>query len=421
MICIINRFWLLDLTGRCCLYMLSTMKMPVKTLPLISCCVCALVSCTHVAENGVTSEPAKLAESAESDSDEVTLDIISGHLICAATHTFFAPDADDFERLCAYDSPSPSGLFMVPLPPAEPYFEFRSTYLPPVHSYLRVECSDTEYEISAAWDEVCPVRVKVMFDKKTGAFKGYTDYAPADADFLNKLADEYNRVTKGGIYAGIAGTPTTEDMRGKAVAADAEFPCDEEEMGPYTRRFLAEGMRISEAAFEKAEAVDIQERNYVRDFLGYEPRNITGGHTDAWMLVDSAGKRAQIVGTPYCLHFKQVGEVWKLYFEGTDGTCLELPFREYQTLPFDAVYNENAKVATMLYLAPDRKGLVVDPYYGADHEEYEIIYISWRNGAPKVEEPIRCCKFRDGETDERFVGWKENTPVTEFVVEFVVE
>lgn len=289
---------------------------------------------------------------------------------------------------------------------------------------MRVECADRVYEIDAAWDEVCPVRVKLLMDKRTGGVIDYTDYAPADREFLQQLAAEYNRESLAGIYKGLAGTPTTEDMRGKAVAADAEFYCAEgTEIGPHTRRFIEEGERVLNAAYDKEKkTVSLQEREDVKELLSRSPYEVTDVHREPWLDIDASGNVAKIVGTPYCLRFVQTEdeEVWKLYFEGTDGTRLEIPYREHHKLPFNPVYTPTTRAVTMLYLAPDKKGLVVDPYCRADHEEYPISHISWRDGTPRLEEPIRCTGVgcnQTGEVNEYFIGWKDNTPVTKYRIE----
>lgn len=385
-----------------------------------------MVACTHVDESQVP-QPQPKAEPAASLEKETIA--IPGHLICTALYSFFVPDDDARELLRQVDkswaSEADSRYIMVsgPVNP-EPYFAFRSTYLPPVRSFMRVECADRVYEICAAWDEVCPVRAKLLLDKKTGGDIDYTDYAPADREFLQQLAEEYNRESLAGIYKGLAGTPTTEDMRGKAVAADAEFYCAEgTEIGPHTRRFIEEGERVLKAAYDKEKQADsLQDRNEAKELLGRSPYEITDVHREPWLDIDASGNTAKIVGTPYCLRFVQTEdkEVWKLYFEGTDGTRLEIPFREYHKLPFNPVYHKTTGAVTMLYLAPDKKGLVVDPYYGADHEEYPISHISWRDGTPRLEEPIRCCNWRRsqaGEVNEYFIGWKDNTPVTKYHIE----
>ena len=57
---------------------------------------------------------------------------------------------------------------------------------------------------------------------------------------------------------------------------------------------------------------------------------------------------------------------------------------------------------------------------GADHEEYPISHISWRDATPRLEEPIRCTGVgcnHTGEVNEYFIGWKDNTPVTKYHIE----
>lgn len=396
--------------------------MNLKKILFISCALCGMAACTHVNENQVT-QPQTKVEPADSTEKETIA--ISGHLICTALHNFFVPDDDARELLRKTDwaSEADDKHIMVSGPAnPEPYFAFRSTYLPPVRSFMRVECADRVYEIDAAWDEVCPVRVKLLVDKKPGGDTDYTDYAPADKEFLQQLAEEYNRESLAGIYKGLAGTPTTEDMRGKAVAADAWFYCAEgTEIGPHTRRFIEEGERVLNAAYDKEKkTVSLQEREEVEALLRRVPYAVEDVHQAPWLEVDASGNVAKIVGTPYCLRFVQTDDVWKLYFEGTDGTRLEIPFREHHKLPFNPVYHQTTAAVTMLYLAPDKKGLVVDPYCRADHEEYPISHISWRDGTPRLEEPIRCTGVgcnHTGEVNEYFIGWKDNTPVTKYRVE----
>ena len=399
--------------------------MNLKKLLIISCALCGMAACTHVNENQVTQPQTKVEPADSTDKETIA---ISGHLICTALHNFFVPDAAARELLRKTDwaSEADDQHIMVSGPEAnpEPYFAFRSTYLPPVRSFMRVECADRVYEIDAAWDEVCPVRVKLLMDKRTGGVIDYTDYAPADREFLQQLAEEYNRESLAGIYKGLAGTPTTEDMRGKAVAADAEFYCAEgTEIGPHTRRFIEEGERVLNAAYDKEKkTVSLQEREEVEALLRRVPYAVEDVHQAPWLEVDASGNVAKIVGTPYCLRFVQTEdeEVWKLYFEGTDGTRLEIPYREHHKLPFNPVYTPTTRAVTMLYLAPDKKGLVVDPYCRADHEEYPISHISWRDGSPRLEDPIRCSSWLGdifGEVNEYFIGWKDNTPVTKYRVE----
>ena len=397
--------------------------MNLKKLLFISCAVCGIVACTHVDESQVPQAQPKAEPAASQEKETIA---ISGHLICTALHNFFVPDAAARELLRKTDwaSEADDKYIMVSGPNPEPYFAFRSTYLPPVRSFMRVEGADRVYEICAPWDEVCPVRAKLLLDKKPGGDTDYTDYAPADREFLQQLAEEYNRESLVGIYKGLAGTPTTEDMRGKAVAADAEFYCSEEtEIGPHTRRFIEEGERVLNAAYDKEkQTFSLQEREEVEELLSRSPYVVTDVHREPWLDIDASGNTAKIVGTPYCLRFVQTEdeEVWKLYFEGTDGTSLEIPFREHHKLPFNPVYHKTTGAVTMLYLAPDKKGLVVDPYYGADHEEYPISHISWRDATPRLEEPVRCCNWRrtqTGDVNEYFIGWKDNTPVTKYHIE----
>lgn len=396
--------------------------MNLKKLLFISCAVCGIVACTHVDESQVPQAQPKAEPAASQEKETIA---ISGHLICTALHNFFVPDDDARELLRKTDwaSEADDKHIMVSGPAnPEPYFAFRSTYLPPVRSFMRVECADRVYEIDAAWDEVCPVRAKLLVDKNPGGDTDYTDYAPADREFLQQLAEEYNRESLAGIYKGLAGTPTTEDMRGKAVAADAWFYCAEgTEIGPHTRRFIEEGERVLNAAYDKEkQTFSLQEREEVEELLSRVPYAVEDVHQAPWLEVDASGNVAKIVGTPYCLRFVQTDDVWKLYFEGTDGTRLEIPFREHHKLPFNPVYHQTTAAVTMLYLAPDKKGLVVDPYYGADHEEYPISHISWRDATPRLEEPVRCCNWRrtqTGEVNEYFIGWKDNTPVTKYHIE----
>ena len=358
---------------------------------------------------------------------EVALPAVSGHLICTATHCFFAPDAAGKAVLekAGSDMAQVEGYMMVPAPEPEPYFAFRSTYLPPVRSFMRVECADTHYEVSAAWDEVCPVRA-VMYDDGKGK-KSFSDYAPADVEFLKTFAAEYNRETLAGIYRGMAGTPTTEAMRGNALPADGEFFCSSESsIGPHTKRFLEEGKEALSRAYVVAEEVDTREGNYLRLIFDYDAHpDPTGGHTEEWASVDASGDVVSIYGTPYQLRFTQTGEdeTWQLFFVDTDsGSREELDVHVgTQKLPFSVAVRGKAEpvsAVTRLYLAPDGKSLVVDAFCGADHEESGPVCVSWREGAPVAETPIRTMEWVTRvpgmESDEYFVGWKGTQPVTAY-------
>ena len=351
--------------------------------------------------------------------------VLSGHLICTATHCFFAPDVAGKAALAepGDDQAQENTYIMVSAPEPEPYFAFRSTYLPPVRSFMRVECADTQYEVSAAWDEVCPVRAVMHSDAEGNTT--FSDYAPADTEFLKTFADEYNREALAGIYRGMAGTPTTEEMRGKALPSDGEFYYPSESyIGPHTKRYLEEGREALERAYVAAEEVDTREGNYLRLIFDYdEIPDPTGGHTEEWASVDASGDVVSIHGTPYQLRFAQTGEdeAWQLFFVDTDsGSREELDVHVgTQKLPFSIAVRGKAEpvsAVTRLYLAPDGKSLVVDAFCGADHEESGPLCVSWRSGAPVIENLIRTEEWRTRvpgrESDEYFVGWKGTRPVT---------
>lgn len=161
----------------------------------------------------------------------------------------------------------------------------------------------------------------------------------------------------------------------------------------------------------------VKEHHYLREVLGHGPYDPSAGHDCDWLKVDSTGNMASIAGTPYRLRYvyEQQEDVWKLFLEDEQGTRIELPiFGGAQKAPF-AAYGAQALngASTVVYLAPNADGVVVDPYYLADHEECGPLYITWRDGTPKLSEPIRCrAALKAPETDERMVGWKDNTPVT---------
>ncbi len=350
---------------------------------------------------------------------------VSGHLICTATHCFFAPDAAGKAALIKAGSAmaKDDGYIMVPAPEPEPYFAFRSTYLPPVRSFMRVECADTHFELSYPWDEVCPVRAVMRSDAKGNMT--FSDYAPADADFLKVFADEYNREVLAGIYLVMAGTPTTEAMRGKALPSDGEFDTSSEyNIGPHTKRYLEEGKEALEQAYAAAEEMNKREGNDLRLIFDFdEIPDPTGGHTEEWASVDASGNVVSIHGTPYQLRFTPTGEAeaWQLFFVDTDtGSRVELDvYVGTQKLPFSIAVRgreESRPAVTRLYLAPDGKSLVVDAFCGTDHEESGPLCISWREGAPVVESPIRTMEWvtrmPGSESDEYFVGWKGTRPVT---------
>lgn len=288
-----------------------------------------------------------------------------------------------------------------------------------------MECADTHYEVSAAWDEVCPVRA-VMYDDGKGK-ETFSDYAPADVEFLKTFAAKYNRETLAGIYRGMAGTPTTEAMRGNALPADGEFFCSSESsIGPHTKRYLEEGKEALARAYVAAEDVDTREGNYLRLIFDYdEIPDPTGGHTEEWASVDASGDVVSIYGTPYQLRFTQTGEdeTWQLFFVDTDsGSREELDVHVgTQKLPFSVAVRGKAEpvsAVTRLYLAPDGKSLVVDAFCGADHEESGPVCVSWREGVPVAETPIRTMEWVTRvpgmESDEYFVGWKGTQPVTAY-------
>ncbi len=389
-----------------------------KTILLLFACSLLLCAC-----GGGKPEPAPATEVLPTP--DAAMLAVSGHLICTATHCFFAPDAAGKAVLekAGSDMAQEKVYMMVPAPEPEPYFAFRSTYLPPVRSFMRVECADSHYEVSAAWDEVCPVRA-VMYDDGKGK-ETFSDYAPADVEFLKTFAAKYNRETLAGIYRGMAGTPTTEAMRGKALPADGEFFCSSEaSIGPHTKRYLEEGKEALERAYVAAEEVDTREGNYLRLIFDFdEIPDPTGGHTEEWASVDASGDVVSIHGTPYQLRFTQTGEdeAWQLFFVDTDtGSRVELDVHVgTQKLPFSIAVRGKAEpvsAVTRLYMAPDGKSLVVDAFCGADHEESGPLCVSWRSGAPVIENLIRTKEWRTrvpgSESDEYFVGWKGTRPVT---------
>ena len=161
----------------------------------------------------------------------------------------------------------------------------------------------------------------------------------------------------------------------------------------------------------------VKEHHYLREVLGHGPYDPSAGHGMYWLKVDSTGNMASIAGTPYRLRYvyEHQEDVWKLFLEDEQGTRIELPiFGGAQKAPF-AAYGAQALngASTVVYLAPNADGVVVDPYYLADHEECGPLYITWQDGTPKLSEPIRCRPaLKAPETDERMVGWKDNTPVT---------
>lgn len=353
---------------------------------------------------------------------------VSGHLICSAIHTFFKPDTAGRESLvkAAHPLAAEQGYMMVQEPDPEPYFAFRSTYLPPVRSFMRVEVADTQFEVSAGWDEVCPVRA-VMNISSDGSVT-YTDYAPADADFLKQLAEEYNREAVTGIYKGMAGTPTTEAMRGRALPADF-YGHDKEATGPHSKRFKAEGEVAYEKACEEAHAVDVREHNYLRDVFDFnETPDCCGGHTEEWATIEPNGNVVSIHNTPYRLRYerKNNDEEWQLFFEDTScGSKLPIPVHVgTHKLPFFVAHSSHCfpqDAATVLYLAPDSASMVIDAFYYADHEESGPICVSWRRGNPVLGDIIRtrsCLERTATETNEVFVGWKNNVPVSTVITEF---
>lgn len=372
---------------------------------------------------GVKPEPAPATEA--HPTMEAPKLVLSGHLICTATHCFFAPDAAGKAALAepGDDQAQENTYIMVSAPEPEPYFAFRSTYLPPMRSFMRVECADTQYEVSAAWDEVCPVRAVMHSDDEGNTT--FSDYAPADTEFLKTFADEYNREALAGIYRGMAGTPTTEEMRGKALPSDGEFYYPSESyIGPHTKRYLAEGEEALKRAYTAAEEVNRRERNDLRLIFDYdEIPDPTGGHTEEWASVDASGNVVSIHGTPYQLSFTQTGadKAWQLFFVDTDSaTRLELDVRVgAQKLPFSIAVRDKldpCSAVTRLFLAPDGKSLVVDAFCGADHEKSGPLCVSWREGAPVMETPVRTLEWLTRapatKTDEFFVGWNGTRPVT---------
>mgnify|MGYP003287564371 CR=1 FL=1 len=198
----------------------------------------------------------------------------------------------------------------------------------------------------------------------------------------------------------------------------------EASIGPHTKRYLKEGNEALTRAYVAAEEMNKREGNDLRLIFDYdEIPDPTGGHTEEWASVDASGDVVSIHGTPYQLRFTQTGEdeTWQLFFVDTDsGSREELDVHVgTQKLPFSIAVRGKAEpvsAVTRLYLAPDGKSLVVDAFCGADHEESGPLCISWREGAPIVETPIRTMEWvtrmPGSESDEYFVGWKGTRPVT---------
>ena len=217
-----------------------------------------LLACSSVQEFAALSGAAVPVEATHEANESLS---VSGHLICTYTHCFFVPDAAGKAVLKTAGHPmaDEEGVSMVSWPEPEAYFSFRSTYLPPMRSFMRVECADTSFEISYPWDEVCPVRVvaHLCADGK----ETYSDYAPADIAFLKEFAAQYNQDAKAGIYKGMAGTPTTEAMRGQALPADFTFgDLENQAFGPLSRRYIQAGQQALAQAEAAAERLDKQRK-----------------------------------------------------------------------------------------------------------------------------------------------------------------
>ena len=232
--------------------------------PIHSLFVCVLSLLLFSCSSSVSSvrSPQAQPQEAAAGGDESRALAVSGHLICTYLHCFFAPDAagKDVLKSAGHPMANEVGYSMVSWPEPDAYFAFRSTYLPPMRSFMRVECADTSYEISYPWDEVCPVRVVAHLS--ADGKETYSDYAPADLAFLKEFAAEYNRDAKAGIYKGMAGTPTTEAMRGQALPADFTFGDFEfQEIGPLTQRYIQAGQQALSKAEAKAESLNKQKNN----------------------------------------------------------------------------------------------------------------------------------------------------------------
>lgn len=359
-----------------------------------------LSACTTTSPQEVPpAQQASATEMAEGTEEENIISI-SGHLVCAYMHDFFIPDPGTRESLHHQNAPE----WMIPEKDgdfeeyggrssanAEAYFAFRSSYLPPVRSFIRVPVADTHYEQSHGWDECCPVRVTLRYNRACEKWI-YTDFAPASREFLQKMADDYNSTVTSGLYKGMAGSPTTEDMRGKALPVDWELCIDNP--GPLARRYQQEGEKAWAAAEAEAERLNATERNYVplSDIVEPDSRRM-----EEWAILSNDGKTLNIPETPYRLRIADN----RLVFEEVQEDTIRQKLEICETLA--------ASLHGMaLYLAPDGKGIIIG--------DTSPSCLTWRNGAPECEQPLvyRSSLARTGcKTIQKFVGWLNNIPVTE--------
>lgn len=395
------------------------MNLPIRPLLLLST---ACLLCTCRTTEPCAPSPANPPQTGQNETGTITL---HGHLICTYMHTFFKADPGTRESLQRQQAPA--RMFEKEweeeidfqeevLPDPEAYFAFRSTYLPPMRSFIRLPLADTHYEQSYPWDECCPVRVTLHVDPETGKTT-CTDFAPADPDFLRKLAADYNQTVKAGPFKGLAGAPTTEAMRGQALPVDAEF--DIENPGPLTRRYRKEGEKARLAAEAEYDRVNTAERNQIPHSELTAP---DGNHEQEWATFPGsklgAGHIVRITGTPWRL--TATGNT--LIFSESQGGST----RELLRLPLNHPGVEKAPLlictssqnppgsfeATILCLSPDGKSLVIVPDYDKSQAP---VCISWRHGTPRIELPIayRCSLTLTGTpTVQKFEGWLGNTPVT---------
>lgn len=354
-----------------------------------------LCTCTTVPPSAPPPAAAKEAV----DTAEENAITFSGHLVCAYMHNFFISDPGTRESLQRRNAPEwmtpeKDGEFEeygLDSANAEAYFAFRSSYLPPVRSFIRVPVADTHYEQSHWWDECCPVHVTLRYHPESEKLT-YIDFAPATPEFLRKLAEDYNSTVTSGLYKGMAGTPTTEEMRGKALPVDSDFIIDNP--GPITHRYQQEGEKAWAAAEAEHDRLNDTERNYVplSDIEDADNHLLA-----APAVLSNDGKTLNIPGTPYRLHIADNELVLEENREGSIRRKLLISTTSADTLHDMA-----------LYLAPDGKGLVID--------ETDPFCITWRHGTPEREKPLiyRSSLARSGcKTVQKFRGWLNNLPVTE--------
>lgn len=396
--------------------------MPLPRLYTLSLCPLVLLSCCTEPEAPADTSPIP-PSAANHKAEAPDTIVLHGHLICAYMNCFFKADPGTAESLRRQKAPAwmfekdwgEEKEYQLQSPPEpEAYYAFRSTYLPPVRSFIRVPLADTHYEQSQFWDECCPVRVTLRVNPETGIIT-YTDYAPADSDFLRQMAEEYNRTVTAGIYKGLAGTATTEDMRGRALPVDSDW---NEEPGPLTLRYMEEGSKAWEKAEHEAELVNEREKNTLPRLTPAD-----GQHSAAWATFPSAklgkGRIVRISGTPYKLLATGSKLVFSEDVNGISGVRLELPLQHpgVEKAPLllctETQNPPGSAEATILCLAPDGKSLVVVPNYD---KSAAPVCISWRDGTPRFEEPVcyRSSLERTGiPTVLKFEGWLGNTPVVQ--------